>query len=610
MRVHKVAISELFSNRKRYVVPLFQRPYVWSLERQWEPLWQDIADRAEAVLRTPPPQRPQDHFLGAIVTAPRAAFGVGVPLAEVVDGQQRITTLQILLHAFRDVCRERALDAIGDAVETLLRNQKPWASPEDGLKLWPTNVDRKVFARVIAAGSSSNVLAAFPEHRKKYKRTPEPRPRLAEAYLCFAAWIRDYLGGDADPAANALYGAIVSHLQIVHIELELGEDPQAIFEALNGRGEPLTPADLIKNYLFRKVAVDQEGAYASYWKTLDDAPAEDGEDPETRFWWRQQRQGRLRRSRLDLFLFHYLTMRKGSEVLIGNLFRDFQAWHDGLGEDVLVTLTDIRRHTAVFEKLLVPAKETRVDTFASRARALDTSTVYPVILYLLGEGNAKVTPGQLEPMLESIESYLVRRAVCRLPTKAYNHDFLSLLNVLRTETDIDAAVVRAFLGALVGDHHYWPSDAEFRKAWLAAPVYRLLGPGRTGMILRAMNDAQFSRFHEVVEVKSALTVEHVLPQKWGKHWPPPVIEGLDPGAAVEQRDELLHTFGNLTLITGKLNSKVKNASFFDRRPELAQKSLLKLNVWFQEADHWDEAQILRRGEALLAVAQRIWPGPG
>lgn len=92
MMVHKVSLADLFSNRKRYVVPLFQRAYVWSKDRQWQPLWQDVQDRAEAVLRAAPNTRPQDHFMGAIVTAPRAAFGVGVPVAELIDGQQRLTS--------------------------------------------------------------------------------------------------------------------------------------------------------------------------------------------------------------------------------------------------------------------------------------------------------------------------------------------------------------------------------------------------------------------------------------------------------------------------------------------------------------------------------------
>ncbi|MCK6505656.1 DUF262 domain-containing HNH endonuclease family protein [Myxococcota bacterium] len=609
MKVHKPPLSELFSNRKRYVVPLFQRPYVWTRDRQWEPLWQDIVDRADAVVRVVPPAQVQDHFLGAIVTAPRSAYGVGVPIAEVVDGQQRLTTLQIVLHAFRDVCLELEESGVAEAVDTLLRNQKPWASEEDQFKVWPTNLDQEVFGKVIVSGSRDAVLSAFPEQRLKWKRKPEPRPRLAEAYLCFNKWIRSHLATDTSQAANALYSAIVSHLQIVHIELEPGEDPQAIFEALNGRGEPLTPADLIKNHLFRQVVGDQEAAYRAHWRDLDEAPAEDKIGPETRFWRRQQRQGRLRRSRLDLFLFHYLTMRTGSEVLIGNLFRDFQGWHTRSGEDVMVTLADIRKHAGLFAELLVPSGSSRLSTFATRARALDTSTVYPVVLYLLGEGAPKVAEGSLPAIFEAIESYLVRRAVCRLSTKAYNHDFLLLLKEVRAAAEVDAALVRAFLLGLEGEHHNWPDDEAFRASWLEKPAYQLLGPSRTGMILKALNDAQFSRFHEDVEVHSALTVEHVLPQTWRPRWPWPVIEGLDHDAAGRRRDELLHTFGNLTLITGKLNSKVKNAAFGDRRPELAQKSLLKLNVWFQEVEQWDEGEIRRRGKALFEVARRVWPGP-
>lgn len=610
MKVHKVSLSDLFSNRKRYVVPLFQRAYVWNKERQWQPLWQDVMDRAEAVLRANPNTRPKDHFLGAIVTAPRASFGVGVPVAELIDGQQRLTTLQVLLQALHDVAKDSEQAQIAEAVGTLLRNQRPWGADDDQYKVWPTNDDQVVYRSIVEAGSYNAVLEAYPEKRLKYKRTPEPRVLLADAYLHFYACIESFTEEDRDRTFAALYQAVTEHLQVVHIELEAGEDPQAIFEALNGRGEPLTPADLIKNFLFRKVAGDMVAAYKLHWSPLDAQPAEDDSETEMKFWRRKQRQGRLTRSRLDLFFFHYLAMRTGGETLIGSLFREFQSWHDTTGEDVLVTLADVKTHANLFARLIAPAGSTRVDTFARRVRSLDTSTVYPTILYLLGEGKHKVVDEELPGILTDVESYLVRRAVCRHSTKAYNHLFLQLLVQLRQSGRIDRAVVQGFLRDLKGEHHVWPSDAEFKEAWTERPAYRELGPHRTAMILKALNDAEFSRFHEVIEIKSELTVDHVLPQSWRPHWPWPVPAGVDREAAGRQRDQALHRFGNLTLITGGLNSKLKNAAFKERRAYLAKHSVLKLNAWFQEVKDWNEEEIARRGEALFEVALRVWPGPG
>lgn len=615
MKVHKVSLADLFSNRKRYVVPLFQRAYVWSRDRQWQPLWQDVVDRAEAVIRAAPNTRPQDHFLGAIVTAPRAAFGVGVPVAELIDGQQRLTTLQVLLHALRDVARDDGQASIAEAVGDLLRNNRPWAGEEDQYKVWPTNDDQRVYRSVVEAGSHAAVLKAYPERRLPRRRRPEPRELLADAYLYFYSAIETFTeeeeGRTTEAAFAALYQAVAGHLQIVHIELEAGEDPQAIFEALNGRGEPLTPADLIKNYLFRQVPPGtQQGVYDEYWRGIDSREAEQDGETERKFWRRSQRQGRLTRSRLDLFFFHYLAMRKNGETAIGSLFREFQTWRDDCPEDILTTLASVRTHTQVFARLLAPSGHDRTDTFARRVRALDTSTVYPAVLFLLGEGSDRVGAGELPGVWTAIESYLVRRAVCRRSTKAYNHLFLQLLGRLRAAERIDAALVRAFLAGLEGEHHEWPSDAAFEDAWKRRPAYRELGPTRTAMILRALNDAEFSRFHEVVEIKSPLTVDHVMPQGWRAKWQWPHPPGMSATDAGYRRDEVLHTFGNLTLITGELNSKLKNATFDERRPELAKRSVLRLNAWFQETKAWDEDAIEKRGAALFETALQVWPGPG
>jgi uncharacterized protein with ParB-like and HNH nuclease domain len=611
MKVQKISLSELFSNRKRYVVPLFQRAYVWTRDRQWQPLWLDVVERAEAVLHPPNGGRTQEHFLGAIVTAPRTAFGVGVPVAELIDGQQRLTTLQILLHALHDVAKEDGETIIAEAVGTLLRNQRPWASEDDQYKVWPTNDDQVVYQSIVEAGSYDAVLKAYPERKLKYKRSPEPRALLADAYLHFYSSIEKFTEEDRNLRFAALYQAVAQQLQVVHIELEADEDPQAIFEALNGRGEPLTPADLIKNYLFRKVpAAEQQAIYEQYWRPIDTRNAEDNAESEGKFWRRRQRQGRLTRSRLDVFFFHYLAMRKNGETTIGSLFREFQTWHDGSNEGILTTLASVQRHANEFARLLAPVGSDRLDTFARRVRALDISTVYPPVLFLLGEGAERVESGALSPILENIESYLVRRAVCRVSTKAYNHLFLQLLDELRSAERIDAALVRTFLAELKGEHHEWPGDGGFRTAWLSKAAYRDMGAQRTAMILRALNDAEFSRFHEVVEIKSPLTVDHVLPQAWRAKWPPPLVPGLTPDLAAGRRDELLHTFGNLTLITGELNSKLKNAGFKERREDLAKRSVLRLNSWFQESTEWNEEEIARRGEALFETALQVWPGPG
>ena len=195
METNKTALFDLFRRERQYRVPLFQRQYVWSEETQWEPLWNDIANRAQAVRdvseRRRKGQPVRNHFLGAIVTQRLDVFGAQIDAAEVVDGPQRLTTLQVVLAAFRDFLQTlseedaTALAGVASDLAALTNNAGVMAAPFEVFKVWPTNADRKVFEQVLTAGSVAEVEKRFPLVRRKFQRKPDPRPHLAEAYLYF-----------------------------------------------------------------------------------------------------------------------------------------------------------------------------------------------------------------------------------------------------------------------------------------------------------------------------------------------------------------------------------------------------------------------------------------
>lgn len=260
MDVHKSSLLAIFDAKQRLEVPLFQRQYVWNEEQQWHPLWEDIERKFIEALegRTDAP----NHFLGAMVLDQKQTPTGHVVIRQIIDGQQRLTTLQIFLAAYRDFCKEQDCQALAQECDKFLFNAGMMADPEiDRFKVWPTQLDRPQFVDVISAGSREEVLKRHPLRRRPYARRPDPRPRMVEAYLFFFGQLKlFFLGAENEPPLVAEYAVCArldqcfqtlrNALMVAVINLQTDDDPQVIFETLNARGQRLLPADLLKNYTF------------------------------------------------------------------------------------------------------------------------------------------------------------------------------------------------------------------------------------------------------------------------------------------------------------------------------------------------------------------------
>jgi hypothetical protein len=523
----------------------------------------------------------------------------------------------VLLAAFRDVVASLDEPRLAEDLRMLTENSGVMASETERHKVWPTNQDRKVFEAVMGAGSPAALAERFPPVRPKYHRQPLSRPRLVEAYLFFHVAILSYAnevdGPGRSERVHALYEAVRRHLQVVVIELEESDDPQLIFETLNARGEPLLPSDLVKNFLFTRAVrdnLDIERLYDDWWREYDERQAEDSNAAETAFWKRRERQGRMLRTRLDLFLFHYLTYRTRDDMSIGHLFDAFRDWwREDAERSVEGVLQDMRAHSDAFAGLFVPVGASRLSVFARRLQRLDTSTVYPLLLLLMVGGRGRLAHGALDGIIDDLESYLVRRTLCRMTTKNYNRFFLKVLEDLETTPQIDRPTFQRILLEASGPSGEWPDDARFERAWLNEPVYGLITAPKLVMMLHAIERSLCGARQESVAVSvEGLTIEHVMPQSWAQSWPVPAVEA-EGESAEERRNRLLDTFGNLTLLTSTLNASVSNGPYAEKRAEITSNSQLMLNKWFQERHEWDEERILERGRALFELARRIWPHP-
>lgn len=284
MNANAASLLSIFEKKMQIEVPLFQRQYVWNEEHQWLPLWEDISRKFAEYLEGQ--HDAPVHFLGAMVLDQKQSPTTHVERRQVIDGQQRLTTLQLFLAAFRDFCAEQQCDDLARECEGFTLNKGMMADPEnEKFKVRPTQLDRPQFADVIASGSREELERRHPLVRRKYARRPEPRPRMVAAYLFFSDQLRQFFVGTSDeppllaeqPLAARLeesFRALRNALQVVVIDLEHGDDAQVIFETLNARGEPLLPADLLRNFIFlraSRLGEPSEALYDEFWRPFDDA---------------------------------------------------------------------------------------------------------------------------------------------------------------------------------------------------------------------------------------------------------------------------------------------------------------------------------------------------
>ncbi len=621
---NKRSIFDLFDGTRRYEVPLFQRQYVWSEERQWLPLWDDLLLKFKHQLIKREGPR---HFLGAAVLEQKRTYGDELPTHVVIDGQQRLTTLQIFLAAFRDVCRARADAApedsenknlaarVRDIERYVLHTDVTMADPNiECFKVWPTRYDQQHFREVMTCGGKQALEKIHPP--RVFRKKLQPRPAIVTCYLFFYGKLHDYitatdLTGTEVDRARAAINALRGDFQIVTIELETGDDAQVIFETLNARGEPLTAADLLRNFIFLRASQnkeDQVRLHTDLWARFDQP-----------FWREVERQGRLYRPRVELFLHHFLTAKTLSEINSRNLFSEYKDWALKRAKfpNIETELKELVRLSDFFAQLISADSKTAVGRFAGKLSDFDTKTIYPLVLWLLSENPSEA---ERDGMLRDLEAYIVRRAVCGRSPKAYNRVFL----VLTTDLSVlgcSRENLRILLRELKGETEDFPTDKDFEAAWMNQQAYTQQGPARVNSILRSIERELYDTRSERVEITSTLTVEHVLPGAWLEHWPLPdgqrgsdlTTRILEPGSsqvvATFRRDALLHTFGNLTLLTQPLNSEVSNGPFSDKRPAITSQSLLRLNAYFQERKKWDEDDIIARGRTLFERARRLWEYP-
>ncbi len=616
MEAKALTPRDLFDGKVCYEIPPFQRPYVWTEEDQWQPLWDDIARVSEAVITAGDDAEASKalsgHFLGAVVVK-QLPSGAGDPARlSVIDGQQRLTTLQLLLDAAQLVMELADCDEVAESIhELVLNNSKRFRGTSKRFKLWPSRVDRDAFEVVM--DNDLDVPPALDDSR------------IVRAHRFFVDVMTEWSStSDATGQVTskgrlaALATVLQQHLQIVAIDLAATDDDQLIFETLNDRGTPLLAADLIKNYVFQRcdeIGADVDAWGEKYWQDFDND------------WWRDEiAQGRQLRSRIDLFLQYWLTMRIKDEIPTDKVFDQFRkhaSEHLAGMATAEAFLARLRADADTFRDFAQLDPRSAQGSFYTRVvEALELGVFIPLLLWIITDAHP-ASPAQADRALAAVESWAVRRTLLRRTMKDVNRLVVALLKELdhHPSSAVGEATV-AYLEEQTADSRSWPTDDELLRFLPDVKVYGNIKQRRLRAILSGIELQLRTEKHEEVSLPAKLDIEHVMPQGWRTYWQDGILQ--DPEACAE-RDFRLNTIGNLTLVTKSLNSTLSNRPWTDgdasstpgsgedkglgKRSLLNKYSVLALSrpIVDLHPATWTEDDIMARSKQLASTIAKAWP---
>jgi hypothetical protein len=612
MRAGDELLGAVFNKDHRYVIPIFQRPYVWDEEPNWIPLWEDLRKAAEEAERQSESGEDEDaheYFLGALVTQHRAPIPRRTPTSMVIDGQQRMTTFQVFLAAARRVAVEFGALHAADSFSALVRNRVSADSdhPEDRFKISALTPDQSAFEWAMREPGSD-----APPGDTTHK--------LVRASVWFEGAIRDWVkeAPSSGERLDLLHFAVENRIKVVSIFLDSKDDPQVIFEALNHRGVRLDAADLVKNLLFQ--LLDRQGDHGlehdllqNHWVALDGG-----------HWREELTTGRVKRVRVDVLLAYWLSAQRGEESSVEHLFEDFKRWMRASAARAVDVIKDIRVYADTMDRLVRLPMTSAVAQVLDRLDATNTTTPWPLLLFL--HASTAIPEEQATIGTLALDSFLMRRAICRLGTKDYNRLFGTLLGIIKSGDPAHAGdlLVDNLAGQSAGNR-LWPDDAAFAAGLRNGNLYNDVVRARLRTLLVGLENFYLTSKAEPTiphrAASKALTIEHVMPVKWEPNWPLPLNSAEE---SIASRVEHIHALGNLTLATQSLNSTLSNEAWHKKRHTLQSHSLARLTTasilttprgvdnftqdeWVTE---WDERRIDMRAEALIGAALSAWPGPG
>ena len=545
---------------KRYVIPVYQRKYDWkedNCRQLYEDLKKIVFDKRDS------------HFFGSIVSS---VIGSGATTEyHIIDGQQRLTTVTLLLLAIRNLIQQKKITAEEPQLDEQINERfliSKWAKEDDRIKLRPVKSDREALVKLFGDeedyDQSSNLTL-------NYK------------FFCNML-LREEISVDD------LYAAI-GKLEIISITLDQGDNAQLIFESLNSTGLALTEGDKNRNYILMGLPPkDQNKYYDNYWAKIEKCTDKD----------------------VSGFIRDYLSVKQQITPTISNVYRAFKAYAENARLPIDTLLTDILRYARFYEKLLIcksGLKEQKLDDCLYRMMRLEIVVTRPFLMEVLRlNQDGKLTVEDVLQIFLITENYLFRRNICEVPTNALNKIFLNLnKEILRYDNTADQYVAK-FIYALRSkkESGRFPDDEEFTEALASKQVYLMRGKYKAYLFERFENYGTIETKDVYTHLdNNVYTIEHIMPQ----HLTPAWTESLGANAA-EIHETWLHRLANLTL-TG-YNPNLSNKPFQEKRDAEEggyKASGLKMNQKISNKESWGLPELEERNDEMISLAKKIWSFP-
>ena len=545
---------------KRYIIPVYQRKYDWKQENCRQ-LYGDL----KKVIQN----GRSSHFFGSIVSSV-VPNGSKIEY-HIIDGQQRLTTVSLLLLAICNLIAAGKLTSREERLDEQISHRfliAPWASEEDRIKLRPVKSDREALTKLFG-----------PE--EDYDRTSN----LTLNYLFF----RDVLLKE-EVSVDELYAAI-GKLEIISITLEPDDNAQLIFESLNSTGLALAEGDKIRNYILMGLPPkEQSRYYTDYWEKIEKCTRNDA----------------------SAFVRDYLSIKQQMTPNVNTIYQVFKRYVEEAQLPIGTLLEDLLKYARLFEKLMTCESgfgEKRLDNCLYRMARLEITVTRPFLMEVLRlNQDGKLSAEEVRDVFEITENYLFRRNICEVPTNALNKVFLMLnKEILRYDNTADNYVDKCIYALRIKrESGRFPDDREFGESLSAKQVYLMRGKYKAYLFERFENFGTLETKDVYAHLdNNEYSIEHIMPQ----HLTPAWSEELGPNAA-EIHTIWLHRLANLTL-TG-YNPSLSNKSFQDKRDAEQggyKNSGLRMNQKIGQKDAWGLPELEERNKEMVAQALRIWPCP-
>lgn len=566
MQAGETTLNKLLNTSRQFIVPIFQRNYSWQ-KSQYEQLWFDI-------LRASKFKEKQNHFIGSIVY-----IDMGTPAGRpkqllLIDGQQRLTTISILLCAIKDYVQKFNLETKLINLAKI-KNQFLYNSDEideDRYKLLLNVQDKETYIKLI-----DNTIFTV----------NKPATNIIKCYEFFYERIEDFIKqyGQIDE----IYAGIFK-LSLVSISLDKDIDnPQMIFESMNSTGKDLSQTDLLRNYLLMDLTPEkQTRLYKTYWKPMEELFGEDIYKNDV--------------NKFDYFIRDFLTLKSdtGHICKINNVYENFKRYYLDNNCEKFAVLKDLFTYAKYYACIdLLQENDDELKLYWQEFKKLDSHVVYPFLLKLYDDYSRQILIKEdFKKILQVVISYLWRRAICEIPTNSLSKTFATLYQAVDKDDYVNS-IIKAFV--FKSSYKRFSSDYEVREKLQTKDIYHF-------RLRKYLLEALENYYHkEPIDLNTAnYTIEHIMPQniEHNLSWQQMLGENWQ-----EVHSLYLHTLGNLT-ITG-YNAEMSNKSFGEKvNGESGFKhSHLKLNESIVQCDVWNKKAIQRRTNILTDIILKIWKYP-